>query len=105
MTTRLTIDLSPETEQKLKERAARSGLDVGAYARQLIEEGLNGGQKLADVSSATDTPEATRTFDDILAPIRAGFAKSGLTGEELDRLFQEAREEVWQERQKPKDSR
>jgi hypothetical protein len=38
------------------------------------------------------------TFDGILTPIREGFAKSGLSDEELDQLFKEAREEVWQAR-------
>jgi hypothetical protein len=38
------------------------------------------------------------TIDEILAPIRQGFAESGMTEEELDHFFTEAREEAWQER-------
>jgi hypothetical protein len=40
------------------------------------------------------------TFDEILAPVRAGFAESGLSEEELESLREEAREEVWQERRR-----
>jgi hypothetical protein len=43
-----------------------------------------------------------RTFDEILAPFRQSVAESGMTDEELDALFQEAREEVWQQWQQTK---
>lgn len=43
--------------------------------------------------------QAASSFDEILAPIRQGFKESGLSEAELDGLFEEAREEVYQERQ------
>ncbi len=74
----LTIDLPEETERKLAEKAARTGKPVELVARELIENGING----------------QRTLDEILAPFRADVAASGLTDDELDRLFDEARNEV-----------
>ncbi len=76
--TMLTIDLPEETERKLAEKAARTGKPVELVARELIENGING----------------QRTLDEILAPFRADVAASGLTDDELDRLFDEARNEV-----------
>jgi hypothetical protein len=80
----LTLNLPPETERKLIERATQTGQDVTLLARELIERGLN----------------TTPTIDEILAPFRRQVAESGMTDEELDRLFQEEREEVWQQRQR-----
>jgi hypothetical protein len=40
-----------------------------------------------------------KTLDEILAPFREEFAKSGITEEELDVLIDEARKEVWEEKQ------
>ena len=44
-----------------------------------------------------------RSFDVILAPIRHGFKDSGMTEAELDALFEEAREEVHQEKRARKE--
>ena len=49
--------------------------------------------------SSTPTVRSSQTFDELLASIRRGFQESGMTEEELDALFEEAREEVWQEKQ------
>src|SRR5205085_7218237 len=37
---------------------------------------------------------ASKSFDEILAPIRQGFEESGMTEAELDELFTQARKEV-----------
>jgi len=39
-----------------------------------------------------------KSFAEILEPFRRSFEESGMTEEELDTLFQEAREEVYQQR-------
>jgi hypothetical protein len=44
-----------------------------------------------------------QTFAEILAPIREGFRKSGMTEEQLDALFAEARQKVHQEEQTNKE--
>ena len=53
---------------------------------------------LSGVSSRESSVRGSRTFDQILAPIREGFARSGLTEDEIMSDFQEARQEVRQER-------
>jgi len=44
-----------------------------------------------------------QTFGEILAPVREGFRKSGMTEEQLEALFKEAREKVHQEEQTKKE--
>ena len=90
----VTITLPPETEEKLRRRAAESGQTLEAYLQQLAEWHASNGK-----DSPAREPNSERTFDQILAPVREGFAKSGLTDEELTDLFEEAREEVWKEKQ------
>jgi hypothetical protein len=93
----LTITLPPETEKKLQERAAQAGQTVEGFVRQLVEravEDTNGSQ----VPEPAASP-AARTFDDIFAPLRKEVEEHGITEEELDHLLEQAREEVWQERQ------
>jgi hypothetical protein len=93
----VTITLAPETEAKLRQRAAQSGQTLEAFLQQLVEREARGGNgTAAPVAAAPTAP----TFDDILAPVRKGFEESGLTEEELTALFEEAREEAWQERQR-----
>jgi hypothetical protein len=65
----ITLRLSDTARKKLAERAAASGLDVAHYASDLIEEAI------------------TRpTMDEILAPVRADFANSGLREDEIMEL-------------------
>jgi post-segregation antitoxin (ccd killing protein) len=78
----ITIHFAPEVEAQLQERARRSGVDVTTYIYQVVEKDLH----------------ERRTFDEILEPIRQGFEESGLTEEELEALFEQAREAVWQEK-------
>lgn len=84
----VTLKLAPETERKLLQIAAASGQDVGAYVHQLIERDLK------------EKTQRGMRFDEILAPVRRGFEESGMTPEELDQMFEQAREEAWQEKQK-----
>ncbi len=79
----LTISLPLDMEKKLRARAAATGKDVDTFVREVIEEKLH-------------TPQ---TFDEICAPIREEFEKSGMTDEELAALVEEIREEIWQEKQ------
>jgi flagellar biosynthesis/type III secretory pathway protein FliH len=78
--------LPPETRKALDEKAQHSGKSAADYVRDLIEADLL----------------ASRSFDEILAPMRQGFKESGMSEEELDALFEEAREEGYQERQAKK---
>jgi hypothetical protein len=75
----VTIDLPPELELTIQQHAARNGQDVNAYVLQAVRE------KMA----------RTRTFDEVCAPFARAVEASGVTDEEFDRFFEEAREEVW----------
>lgn len=78
----LTIELKPETETQLKNRAAAQGCEVVDYVRKLIEEDSN---KL-------------RTLDEIFAPFRQNIENSGVSEDEMDEIFTKARKEVFAEK-------
>ena len=80
------LSLTPEEERRLFARATKKGQDVANYLRILVEEDLK-------------RPPA---FSEILAPIHEEFRQSGMTEDELSALIEEAREEVWQEKQRGK---
>ena len=73
-----------ETLKTLAEKAHETGKTAEEYARALIEQGL--------------APREL-TFDEILAPIRRQVAESGITDEELDELFMQARRDYFREQQ------
>ena len=57
----LVIDLPPQLEEKLQQRAAEAGKDAATFAREALEEKLLGPQAL----------------DEILAPFRRRSLKAG----------------------------
>jgi hypothetical protein len=69
-----------ETLQALAAKAREAGKTVEEYLRTVIE---------ADVL-------ADRPFSEILEPIRRSFDESGMSETELDALFEQAREQVYQ---------
>ena len=73
------IDLSPDEERRLRERAAQLGQDLAVYLQRLIREDLE----------ATPAPRG-RTFAEILGPVHQDFRESGMTEGELDMLLEEA---------------
>jgi hypothetical protein len=70
----LSISLSEHAEARLRERAAAAGRDPAAYAAELVERAVSG-------------PDLER----VLEPLRAEFAASGASDEELVRQITEAR--------------
>jgi predicted DNA-binding protein len=66
------IDLSPEFEAKLRQRAAAAGKDAAAFAREAVEEKLRGRETLAE----------------ILGPVRKDFRE--VPDAELDSRIQKA---------------
>jgi hypothetical protein len=70
-----------ELVRKLDDRLREVGKDRETYMIDLIERDLN-----------------APTLSEILEPFRKQVAESGITDDELDQLFQEAREEVYQAR-------
>jgi hypothetical protein len=79
----LIITVPDEAKVALEQRARERGCsDVTTYVERLITTDLL----------------AARSFDEILAPIRETFQASGMSEDEVEALFEEAREEVYQER-------
>jgi len=75
--------LPPGTKEALERIGRSSGQSVEEYLRGVIEAEI-----LAD-----------RPFSEILEPIRRSFDESGMSEEELETLFEAAREKVYQESQ------
>ena len=82
----VTINFPPDLEKTVRQQAAKNGQDVSAFVVQAVNE------KLAKA----------RTFDEICAPFAQAVTASGISDDEFDRIFEEAREEVWQEKQSKK---
>jgi hypothetical protein len=76
----ITIDLRPEQEKRLAERAARAGQDVAAYVHHLIDRDID-----------------AESLDVILAPVRRNFEESGMTDDDLADLVEGVREDIWRE--------
>ena len=78
----LQILLPPETEAALRERAKIRGEDVAIYAARLLQDALT-----------------VPSVEEILRPFRQQVESTGATGEDLDRLCEELRQDVWDEQQ------
>ncbi len=83
----LNLKLPPDTEKRLHERASQAGESVEGTAVKLIEEALK-------ENGVRTTDHASKTFDEILAPIRAEWQRSGLSDEEVDRLYDDTLQKV-----------
>lgn len=68
------LELSPELEKKLKERAAAQGKKIEDFVLSILY------QELHEIDRQS-------TIDAILKPFRAGFQESDLQEEELSRLL------------------
>jgi hypothetical protein len=79
----VTLELEPDVQSLLEKRARAEGCDVKGYVEKLVAKEVN----------------RERTLDEILAPFRDAVERSGISDEELDTAFTEARREVSSERQ------
>jgi len=79
----VTLDLEPEVESLLEKLAKAEGCDVRGYLKKHIQRDV----------------DRKRTFDEILAPFRQAVENSGVSDDELDSLFTEARKDVSKARQ------
>jgi hypothetical protein len=79
----LKVRLHSDASEKLKQRAAASGSDVADYAAKLIED-------------AVTKPG----IDEVLAPVREQFARSGMSEDELSDFLEEAKHRRRAERRK-----
>jgi len=81
----------------LDERVRQTGSDRTEYILKLLQRDL---LETPPRSHRDAHPHADMTFAELLLPVHQQVTESGLTGEELDDLFEEIREEVWLELQK-----
>jgi hypothetical protein len=82
MTRTIEIPLPEELLRLVDEKAESAGLKREAYIRAVLSKDVNGEPSISEV----------------LAPFRDQVLRSGLSDEELDRLFSAAREESKRER-------
>ena len=78
----LSISLSPQAEEKLRQRARAAGIEPTVYASELLE-------------NLVTKP----TLEEILAPFRKRVAERKMSDEEIEKFYEELRDEAWQERQ------
>jgi predicted DNA binding CopG/RHH family protein len=79
----LSIDITSETESRLREQAEAAGMDVQTYVSELIEQAA-----------------ARPSLEEQLAPVRKAFAQSGVSDQELIADITEAQAEYRASNQK-----
>jgi hypothetical protein len=79
----ITIELRPEEERVLRERATQSGRDVSEYVHLVLKEHIEGSRSLAE----------------ILAPVWEGFRQGGMTEDQAAEFLEEELHEARRERQ------
>jgi hypothetical protein len=77
----LEIPLSPETEAALRKKASVRGEDVAIFAARLLQDALT-----------------APSVEELLQPFRQQVDTSGVTDEDLDRLCDDLRQDVWDAR-------
>ena len=82
MTRTIELPLPEEFLRLVDEKAQTAALPREAYIRAVLSKDVSCGPSISE----------------ILAPFRDQVADSGISNEELDRLFSQAREESYQER-------
>jgi hypothetical protein len=79
----ISLELSKETAEQVARAASNAGKDVSSFLEELVTQSLR----------AEEAPR--RKVAEILAPFRSEIERSGVTDEQLDRLFDEARERAF----------
>ena len=82
----ITIDLPPDIEESVKTQAAKDGLPLEDYVKSLVQDASKRRDRIDSL--------AEKSFDEILAPFRRNVEESGMSDEELDTLFTEARKQA-----------
>ena len=82
----ITTSLPPEVEESVKSQAVKDGVPMDDYVESLVEEATRRRSRIDLL--------AEKSFDEILAPFRRSVEESGISDDDLDGLFREARKEV-----------
>ncbi|MBA2647802.1 MAG: hypothetical protein H0U81_13475 [Pyrinomonadaceae bacterium] len=86
----VTLELEPEVELTATEQAKEKGLPLNEYVKSVVKEAVFKRRKIQQLSG--------KPFDDILKSFRDEVETSGISDDELDNLFQQARREASQAR-------
>src|SRR5215213_8813819 len=88
----VTLELEPEVEMTASEQAKERGLPLAEYVESVVKETVLKRQRVQKLSE--------KTFDEILKPFRDEVETSGMSDDELDELFKQARREVLEEKRR-----
>jgi hypothetical protein len=80
------IHLRPEMERRLAERAARAGLTLEEYLRELVER------------AGAEGDAAAPSFEEMTQPLARAVEATGITEDELGGFFEDVLKEVREER-------
>ncbi len=86
----VTLELEPEIELTAAEQAKEEGLPLTAYVELVVKDAILKRRRVRQLSE--------KSFDEILKPFRDEVEASGITDDQLDGLFTEARKEVFKAR-------
>src|SRR4051794_27215899 len=90
-TCRIEVKLSDQDLRRLDDRARLAGTDRAEYVSRLIRQSL-------DAAPGEEALHADMTFAEILAPVHEYSRRMDYTEAELDAVFEQAREEAYQQR-------
>ena len=86
----VTLELEPEVELTAAEQAKAEGLPLEKYVESVVRESVFKRRRVEQLSK--------KSFDEILKPFRDEVEASGISDDELDNLFRQARGEASQAR-------
>lgn len=86
----VTLELEPDVELTATKQAEAEGLPLTKYVESVLREAILKRQRVEKLSE--------KSFDEILKPFRSEVEERGVTDDELDTLFQQARREASQAR-------
>jgi hypothetical protein len=84
------LELEPEVEMTASEQAKEKGLPLAEYVESVVKETILKRQRVQKLSE--------KSFDEILKPFRDEVEASGMSDDELDELFTQARREGLKEK-------
>jgi hypothetical protein len=82
----VTLELEPEVELTAAEQAEAEGLPLAKYVETVVRESVFKRRRVERL--------AEKSFDEILKPFRDEVEASGISDNELDDLFRQARREA-----------
>lgn len=77
----VTIHIDPADEPRVRERAAAAGKDVAAFVAEVALKAIT-----------------APTLDEMLAPVREQFARSGMTDDELGDFLEDVKHDMRREK-------